>query len=1818
MKTLQDWMLNDYCVTSQIYEGSRTLVYRGYRRNSVPKSVVLKLLRSEYPSFRELEQFRNQATIAQKLDIPGVIQTYGLESYQNRDILVMEDFDGISLKQAIAIWRDDVAISVGVAPGVWVPRFFTIALQVVIALDGLYRHQVIHKDIKPANILINLETHQVKVIDFSIASSLSQKIPTLGNTIGIEGTLAYVSPEQTGRTKRTIDYRTDFYALGVTFFELLTGELPFTSNDPMEMLHCHLAIQSPMAHEINPEVPPILSAIVSKLMAKNAEDRYQSAIGLQKDLTICWEQWLKTGEMISFELGQQDISDRFVLSQKLYGREQDVEALLTVFHRVANRDTALGHMGRSELVLVTGPSGIGKTAVIHQLHPWILGQQGYFIQGKFDQFQRNVPFSALVQALRDLMTQLLCQSNAQVERWKLMILRALGENAAVIVEVIPELVNLIGVQPPAIELSGSASQNRFNVLFQKFIQVFTTKDHPLVLFLDDLQWADLATLRLMQVLMDESSCHLLVIATYRDTEVSRAHPLIQTIDEIQKMGTVITPIALSPLTIEALNQLVADSLFLKANSTRSLSEFINTITQGNPFFSSQLLKSWHEDGFIIFDWNIQSWTFELLEIQAKTQTQDMVELISTKLQKLPLATQSALKFAACIGSSFELSMVSMISEQSPMDMALQLYPALQEGLVSLYAEQAESQDLSLPTQTYQFLHDRVQQAAYGLIPDHEKPTTYLKIGQLILSNTPEAAREEQIFAIVNPLNYGSALLINLADREELAQLNLIAGRKAMAATAYPSALSYLTQGIALLNEHPWQYQYSLTLALHELAIEASSLSASFELMEHLIESLLCNAECNLDRIGTYDIQIQSYSSQNRLLDAIQIAQKALNSLGFIVSMDPSQLDVPEAFQTTAHLLLDRSTVSLANLPTMTDPNQLAIMRIVMKVMPAVFLAIPPLYPILILSQVNASIQHGNSPFSPLCYACYGMLLNGILKKTKIANEFSELASQLASKLDSKDLMARTSFVIANFLTHSTVHVRDARSLLLDSYQTSIETGNIEYVGYCLQNLCNNSYLMGQELVSLEKEIRAYIKVLESSKQITNLNYCQIFRQAVLQFSTPIDRSGQLSGEACNEAELLPLLLEAHDLTGLHFFYFHKLILSYCFGDFANAYAYATEGRQYLAGGTGLITTPVYYFYASLAALAMYSMENSAEILQQVADNQIELKHWADHAPMNHLHKFYLVEAERYRILGIRAEAIEFYDQAIAFAKEYRYLNEEALAYELAGRFYLMWGKETIAQSYFTQAYYSYGRWGAIAKVQDLEDRYPQLLKLILNPHSDRTILNETISIGNSSYRTNTSRHQDISHQLDLKTVVKALQVLSSEIELEKLLTVLMQSMITHAGAENCILLLSDQENWLLSSQSTNTESIVLQSMPIQMDHLIPQSIIHYVTRTSETLVLDDASRETSFAYDPYIMAHRPKSLLCAPICQQGRLIGVLYLENNLMARAFTCDRLEILNLLTAQAAISLQNAQLYNTLEQKVQQRTQEIHDQNQYLSQTLLELQQTQSQLIQTEKMSSLGQMVAGVAHEINNPVNFIHGNLKYTSDYAKQLLDTIQIYQSCYPDPLPEVQEQLQSIDLDFLREDFPKTLSSMRMGTDRIRTIVLSLRNFSRLDEAEMKPVDIHEGLDSTLLILQHRLTAKNRPNIRVSKNYGQLPKVICFASQLNQVYMNLLSNAIDAMTLDKDTLSSDIIPEITIQTELTPESTIEIRISDNGNGIPESLYQKIFDPFFTTKPIGSGTGLGLFISYQIVVEKHQGKLTCRSSVNQGTEFTVEIPPHLIDRR
>jgi len=2079
--------LPGYKITEELYNGSRTVVYRGYRQTD-SLAVVIKLLKNPYPSFSELLSFRNQYTIAKNLNSPLIIQTYNLEPYANGYALIMEDFGGISLMEW-AIKEKQQSLE----------EFLPIAIALCNALNLLYQERIIHKDIKPSNILINPQTKQIKLIDFSVASLLPRETQTLVNPNVIEGTLSYIAPEQTGRMNRGIDYRTDFYSLGVTFYELLLGKLPFQTNDPMELVHCHLAKLPEKLSSRKSEIPPVLCDIVTKLMAKNAEDRYQSALGLKFDLENCLQQLETTGEIKSFEIATRDVCDRFIIPDKLYGREAEVKTLLAAFDRVSQ--------GATEMMLVAGFSGIGKTAVVNEVHKPIVRQRGYFIKGKYDQFGRNIPFSAFVQAFRDLMTQLLTESDVQIGQWKTKILNAIGENGQVIIEVIPELSKIIGEQPLAPELSGTAAQNRFNLLFHKFTQVFASAEHPLVMFLDDLQWADSASLNLIQLLMVDTS-HLFIIGAYRDNEVSPGHPLMLTLGEIIKKQATINTITLLPLSQEQVNKLVADTLKCTENLAWNLSVLLYQKTQGNPFFATQFLKALYQDGLIRFS-PPEGWECDITQVATQAVTDDVVAFMSFQLRKLPLSTQQVIKLAACIGNTFDLATLAIVSEQSQIETAAALWKALQEGLILPISEvykfyQQETSvngDLSFVeevqqgqmTVEYKFLHDRVQQAAYSLIPPQEIQSVHLKIGRLLLNNTPAANLEDGIFAIVNQLNLAKELLTQSAERQALAEFNLLASRKAKIATAYVAAFQYAEKGIDVLAEDSWQTQYHLTLELHQIAAETSHLIGDLPQMQTFANLVLDHAKTPLDMVSVYEVIIEAFTIQAQIADAIAAATTILGQLQVELLREPSQADVTTAFDAVSHVLVGRSPAELLNLPPATDKNILAAARMLTSVAPAAYLSQPLLYLVVILKKVYLSVVYGNESTSPFTYASYGILLCGVVGNLELSYEFGQLALDLLYRDPNSQFKGKTLSLVYLYTRHGKTPLRETLHPLQNAYSSCLDVGDLAFTGYCAYNYILYSYFAGQNLTQLELESDAYCQALAHLKQNLTLTYCLLAQQIILNLTGDADNPVVLSGTAYNEQQQLPLHEAASDRTGLALLWINKLIVSYLFAEFAPAIQQAEQARQYLDAVVAFVYVPIFHFYESLAQLAVFkqlSVSEQQQIEERIVSNQEILKYWATHAPMNFQHKSDLVAAEWYRVLGNRGEAMEFYDRAIAGAKANGYIQEESLANELAAKFYLDWGKGRIAEEYMIQAYYGYAYWGAKAKVADLERLYPQLLAPIFQQAQSPISTEETIfTLGScTSTKSRTSSSSSVSTVLDLGVIFKAYQTISSEIELEKLLSALLSIVIKNAGADRCVFMMS-QSNQLqiqalakLSGSNVDFYSMLLNPQPVESSVDVPVSLIHTVKRSLKPIVIMDARSHPQFINDSYIQQQQPQSILCSPILHQGKLRGILYLENSLVTGAFTSDRVELLNLLCTQVAISLENARLYERsqeyaqqlerslaelstsnsrfeklvdnvpgvvyqyqispdgtvslpyisaeccelyeitsaeaianvqlllesihpddvashqesinksiqtltpwqsqwriitpsgilkwiygearIEQKAdgtfvwdgvlldisetkqaeeqlrasQQRLQllvqqtplaviewdnnfqvtdwnpaaermfgyskqealgchfqfivpeaiqtqleevsadiishkggnyninenvtkdgktiicawynsplvtadgevigvasladdmtdvyeelrlrklaeaELRQKAQELETALQNLQQAQLQIIQSEKMSALGNLVAGVAHEMNNPLGFIAASIKQAKPTIADLVEHLKLYQETCSEQSEEILDHAQEIDLEYTLEDLPKMLDSMTMACDRLKNISTSLRTFSRADKDYKVPFNLHEGIDSTILILKHRLKAnEQRPAIEVVTNYSNLPQVECFPGQLNQVFMNILANAIDALeesNYGRDFEEIKAQPNQIIVTTSLENNLVKIAIVDNGKGMSESVKQKIFDHLFTTKAVGKGTGLGLAIARQIVEETHGGKLSCKSVVGEGTEFMIEIP-------
>jgi len=1769
--------LAGYEITNQIHESNNSLVYRGLRKQD-NQPIIFKFLKQDYPMPASLVRYKQEYEITRTLNLESVPKTYRLERYQNSLVIIFEDSGGKSLKLWLA------------SPKLTLEEFLATAIKITRALGQIHQHKIIHKDINPSNIIINSTTGLVQIIDFGISTVFLRENPTLKNPNVLEGTLSYISPEQTGRMNRAIDYRTDFYSLGVTFYELLTGQVPWDYDDAMELVHCHIAKQAVPPQEINPEIPKAVSDIVMKLLEKTAEKRYQSAWGIIVDLEECLEQLQAKGTIADFAIAQKDITDKFQIPQKLYGREREVETLLAAFDRVSN--------GTKEIMLVSGYSGIGKSALVQEVYKPITKASGYFIAGKFDQFQRNIPYSAIVKAFQSLVKQVLTENETLLNAWKEKLLAAFGDNGQIVIDVIPDVELIVGKQPPVQELGATEAQNRFNLVFQKFIRVFCSVEHPLVIFLDDLQWADSATLKLLQVMMaDDETKYLFLMGAYRDNEVSPSHPLIMTLDELQKQKATINQITLTPLHLEQIVNLIADTVRRDIAAVMPLAELVVGKTQGNPFFVNQFLRTLYEENLLNFNLQQRNWDWNISEIEAVGITDNVVELMVGKLRKMPDSTQQVLRLAACVGNSFDLNTLSIVNEKSTAETFQELVPAIQDGLILATSElgvtDEEIVQSHLVITTYKFLHDRVQQAAYALIEQNSKKTVHLQIGRLLWQNTSPEMRSEEIFAIVDHLNLGIERVSDESERTEIAKLNLTAGQKAKAATAYAAATEYLQAGLGLLANSSWTHHYELTLALHEEAAEAAFLSGDFDQMQRFVEIVQNHAKTLLDKVKVYEVQMQAYVSQNKLIDAVNTALEAVKLLGVEFPQAPKPSDIEQALGETAAILNGKRIEELIDLPHMSDPYKLAAMRLLSSIFAATYIAAPELLPLTVCKQVDLSVQYGNASVSPFAYANYGFLLCAIVEDIDSGYKFGQLALNLVSKLNAQEIKAKTIVIVNILLRPWKEHLKESSEPLASAYSSGVETGDLQYAAFGLLHYSYSAYFSGKELTALEREMATYRDAIHKIKQETALNYHETCLQAILNLLGKSENPSLLKGEACDEESKLLLHQQANDQTGVAYIYWNKFLLSYWFENYSEAIENIAIAEKYLDVILGLPLVPIFHFYDSLVWLAVYSDTPQSEqqgLLDRVQANQEKMQKWAHHAPMNYLHKFYLVEAERHRVLGEKIGAIEMYDKAIVMAKENEYINEEALAHELAAKFYLSWGKETIAQVYMQNAHYSYQVWGAIAKVEDLEQKYPQFLARTSAKTTTQIKVNQT-----TTQPTTTSTN--LGDTLDLATVMKASQAISGEIVLSKLLERLMKIAIENAGAEKGFLILEKAGNWAIEAEGSvkEDEVSVLRSLPLNAEAdsgempKLASAIAHYVIRTQENVVLNNAIQEGQFTRDPYIAATQPKSILCTPLLHQGKLTGILYLENNLTEGAFTTDRLELLKLLSAQIAISIENAQLYNNLQEFNQNLEQLVSDRTHELSNTLDALKATQSKLVESEKMASLGGLVAGVAHEINTPIGV---GVTIASALAEHTTEFASTYKS----------GKMKRSELEEFLDIATQSSNTLLTNLNQAAALIQSFKEVAvdRSSE-ERRTFGVRNYMDEILTQL--------KPKLRNSKHSiaikGDTKMALdSYPGALSQVVTNLLMNSL--IHAYEPGESGQLVFDWQQEGD-----RLRFEYSDDGQGIPPENLSKIFEPFFTTKRGQGGSGLGLHIVYNLVTQKLLGEIECKSEVGVGTKFIIKFP-------
>jgi PAS domain S-box-containing protein len=1452
-------------VFSSLREGDIAL-YRGSGNGLTP----ILLVAADETSLGCVKRLEHEYALKSELDADWAARPVALTHDNGRMTLVLEDPGGTPLDRLLGRPLD-------------VSHFLRIAIPLAGALRHAHERGLIHKDIKPANILVESACGGVWLTGFGIASRLPRERQAPAPPEVIAGTLAYMAPEQTGRMNRSVDSRSDLYALGVTFYQMLTGSLPFTAADPMEWVHCHIARKPLRPSERSENIPAPVSEIIMKLLAKTAEERYQTAAGVESDLRHCFAERERSGRIEPFALGERDAPDQLLIPEKLYGRAREIETLLACFDRIVNS-------GAAELVLVSGYSGIGKSSVVNELHRVLVQRRGLFASGKFDQYKRDIPYATVAQALQSLIRPLLGKSEPDLGVWREALQETLGPNALLIVDLVPELKLIIGEQPPVPALPAQDAQRRFQLVFRRFLSVFARPEHPLALFLDDLQWLDAATLDLLEDLLTQPDVrHLMLIGAYRDNEVDSSHPLMRKLEAICKAGATVQEIVLAPLVREDLEQLIADSLHCEPECVASLARLLHERTAGNPFFAIQFLSSLAEEGLLTFDHGNRRWSWDLNCILAKGCTDNVVDLMVAKLSRLPIETQKALQQLACLGSDADLALLTMVSESSEDEVYSNLRDAVGAGLI-LASEGA-----------YRFLHDRVHEAAYSFIPQNLRAETHLRIGKLLAAHTPPEKREEMIFEIVSQLNRGAALITSAEERQQLAELNLIAGKRAKQSTAYNSALTYLAAGRALLPEDCWERCGTLTFALELHRAECEFLTGALaEADERLVE--LASRDVGLPNLAAVArLQVELFTALGGSDRAVEVCLAYLRHVGIEWSAHPTKEEVRQEYERLWRQIGRRSVEDLVDLPLMTDPERRATMDVLTAVASTALFTDENLPCLIICRMANLSLEHGNSDGSCFAYVWLGMIVGPYFGEYRVAFRFGKLGLDLVEQRGLRRFEARVYLIFGHRVIPWTQPIRTGRPLVRRAFDAANKLGDLTFAAFSCENLTTNLLATGDPLAEVQREAEAGLAFARQARfgLAIGLITPQLRLIRTLRGLTP--KFGSFNDTDFDEGRFEQHLDNTPQLaTAACRYWNRKLQARFFAGAYASAIAAAANAERLLWTSPYFFELAEHHLYSALTRAALCDAASTAERtkhLEALAAHHRQLQEWAENCPENFENRAALVGAELARIEGRTLDAMDFYEQAIRSAHDNGFIQNEAIAYELAARFYAARGFKQFAHLYLRNARYGYLRWGAVGKVRQLEETYPDL-------RQEESLPGPTSTIG-----------APVEH-LDLATVIKVSQAVSSEIVLENLIDTLMRTAMAQAGAERALLIMPcGQEPCIEAEATTDGDTVTVRLVDEAVtERALPESVLHYVLRTCEIVILDDAAAKSPFGVDSYIRQRQARSILCLPLLNQAKLIGALYLENKLASQVFTPARISALELLASQAAISLENARLYGDL----------------------------------------------------------------------------------------------------------------------------------------------------------------------------------------------------------------------------------------------------------------------------------------------------------------
>jgi predicted ATPase/signal transduction histidine kinase len=1694
-------------------------LYRA-RREADATQVLLRMPTALRPASRTLDGLVHEWELAERLHPAWALCPQELLHFPEGVALVYPEFPGHPLTASMC------PVDVGQA--------IAILVRVTAAVAEMHTHDLLHRDLAPAHVLFDPSTGDVRLTGFGLAtiqSGMAQYVQAPGV---FTGTLACMSPEQTGQLHRAIDFRSDLFALGCIGYQLLTGLQPFGGADPLEWVHSIMARQPTPPQELRADVPPIMSALIMKLLAKMPEERYQSAVGVLADFTRCQTQWQATGQVAEFSLGQQDISDRFLLSQRLYGRTAECQRLQEVYGRVAMH-------GAVECLFVAGGAGVGKTRLVYDaLQMAVRERDGFLGAGKFDQYARDIPYATIAQAFHHLVQHVLAESDAHIAVWRARLLEALGTNGHLIVEVIPQVAFIIGPQPPVPDLPAAEAQIRFNLVFRQFLAVFATQAHPLVLFLDDLQWADAASLALLEhILTHPDTRFLYLVGAYRDTDVDAGHPLMGSLTLLRAAAVPIQTLPITSLSLADLTQLIADSIQHSPQEVAPLAELVFTKTGGNPFFVVQFLATLHRDGLIAFNRRAASWEWDLAQITNIGYTDNVAAFMVEKLQRLPEAVQGILQRAACISAPVELPVLATITPCAPETAELLLAGAMTEGLIRRVGE------------GYQFLHDRIQQVAYTMLPEAQRRAGHLEIGRR-LQTLPPVLRDARLFDLVTQLNLGASLITDLDEQTFVATLNLQAGRKARTSAAYASAYTFFTAGLAVLPVDGRLSQYDLAFALSYGQAECAYLTGHFEETQRILDTMRQQARTRIDQAAIYRLLVDVHTTRDAVTEAFTCGLEGLRLLGIDIAPHPSQAEVLAEYRTVRANLGDRTVEELLDLPPMTDPEMLAVLDLLSALLPPALFTDNNLFGMISCVAVNVCLQHGNAEASPMAYALFGSTLCGLFEEYEEGYRFGKLGYAMVEKYGYASYKAKVCLVFGDLVNFWTHPFTSDLAFMREGLAAGHASGDLSYACYCANHIVTLLIVQGERLEEVWRESERHLDFVRKARYEAVVDEIMSMQRLVQNL-----RGLTLDLSTFSEGQFEQTQFEAHldqnrrTLT-VCWYYILKVQARYLFGDYGEALAAGRRARDLIWSTISHVQVPEFYYYygLTLAALAGEATSEAAREadLAEVRAILGRYQSWALHSPQNYRCRAALLAAEVATVEGRLEEAFALYREAIHLARADGLVHQEALANERAGRLAHRRRDEALAISFLQAAHYCYRRWGAEGKVRQLEHQFPQVFPELLGGL-------QTLH----------------GSQLDFLAVVKASQAISSEIMLSRLIETLLRASVEHAGAQRGILLLARDATLTIVAEA-GVEQERIQSaqveLPAQAGRL-PQTLLTYVQRTCEHVLLPDASAPHPFSNDAFFRERQPKSILCVPIVRQTALIGLLYLENNLLTGAFTPERVAVLELLAAQAAISLENARLYAELQQENSDRRQAeqmIRQLNAELDERVKE-RTTQLEVANRE----LEAFSYSVSHDLRAPLRSIDG-------FSQALLE--------------DYEETLDADGQDYLRR--------VRSAAQRMAQLIDDLLRLSRIGRAEMhrEPVDM-SALATAVVVDLHAREPAREVVVEIA------PEMVTHGdTQLLRIVLeNLLANA--WKFTGKRTRA-----EITVG-QTTKEGTTVFFVRDNGAGLDQTYAHKLFTPFQRLHAADEfpGTGIGLAIVSRII-HRHGGQLWIEGAPQQGATIYFRV--------